>query len=38
MQLMSALTFPEAYASLSTLLAVAVEMKYWPPESHLAPN
>lgn len=28
----------EAYASLSTLLAVAVEMKYWPPESHLAPN
>lgn len=28
----------DAYASLSTLLAVAVEMKYWPPESHLAPN
>ena len=28
----------EAYASLPTLLAVAVEMKYWPPESHLAPN
>lgn len=28
----------EAYATLSTLLAVAVEMKYWPPESHLAPN
>lgn len=28
----------EAHASLSTLLAVAVEMKYWPPESHLAPN
>lgn len=28
----------EAYTSLSTLLAVAVEMKYWPPESHLAPN
>lgn len=28
----------EAYASLSTLLAVAVEMKYRPPESHLAPN
>lgn len=22
----------------STLLAVAVEMKYWPPGSHLAPN
>lgn len=28
----------EDYVSLSTLLAVAVEMKYWPPESHLAPN
>lgn len=28
----------EACATLSTLLAVAVEMKYWPPESHLAPN
>lgn len=27
-----------AYTSPSTLLAVAVEMKYWPPESHLAPN
>lgn len=28
----------EAYTSLSTLLAVAAKMKYWPLESHLAPN
>lgn len=29
----------EGLASLSTLLsALALEMKYWPPESHLAPN